>query len=279
MKEDFFKKYKKYKSKYIYLKNITNFNNFISDSKNKSLKLQTFNLFNNLQFGGNTDKFEPEIEPKEIPYNKEIWEKLFPKEDGVDFKKLKLTNIAEYSVSRPTSAQFITDIIKSYYKDLSKLTITDATANVGGNTINFAKHFKKVNAVEIVPIHCEFLKNNLEQYKLLDKVNINCNDYMNVYNTFSQDIVYFDPPWGGPDYYKEQQLDLFINNKNIYYLINSLYQRQVKFVVIKVPKNFNISRIIKETLYKNVDIHKVLSYKGNIRYLCIVFHNYIAYNL
>ena len=272
---DYFNKYLKYKSKYLQLRSMSNFNDFLLNPKSKYLQLQSISNFNdkNTQIGGNDEQFTPEIEPTEIPYNKETWEKLFPQDKGVDLTKIKLTNIAEYSVSRPNSAQFVTDIINSYYTDLSKLTITDATANVGGNSINFARHFKKVNSVEIVPIHCEFLKNNLKQYKLIKNVNVICNDYMNVYKELKQDIVYFDPPWGGPDYYKVQYLDLFINNKNIYYLINSLFQMQVKMVVIKAPKNFNISKIIKETLYKNIDVHKVLSHKGNIRYFCIVFHN------
>ena len=54
------------------------------------------------------------------------------------------------------------------------LVITDANSNMGGNAINFAKNFKFVNSVEILPFHCDILRNNLNVYNLLDKVEIHC---------------------------------------------------------------------------------------------------------
>ena len=51
------------------------------------------------------------------------------------------------------------DVIK---KHPSTQLITDATAGIGGNVINFSKHFAHVNSIEINNIHYEVIKNNYQ---------------------------------------------------------------------------------------------------------------------
>ena len=42
--------------------------------------------------------FVPEIEPELIPYNEKLWNKMFPKKNNLDYKKLQLSNIGVYSI-------------------------------------------------------------------------------------------------------------------------------------------------------------------------------------
>ena len=136
------------------------------------------------------------------------------------------------------------------------LIITDANSNMGGNAINFAKNFKFVNSVEIIPFHCDILRNNLGVYDLLDKVEIHCKDYLDVMNDLKQDVVFFDPPWGGPDYKKEKNLNLYLDNINIIDIINEIYDK-AELVVLRIPRNFNIVDFLRRVEYTNVNIYKI----------------------
>ena len=84
--------------------------------------------------------------------------------------KIMITEEGVFSVTPPEEAEKITQLIIKEFKyrlnkDIKDCVITDATANIGGNTINFAKHFKKVNSIEISDINFKALKNNINVYK------------------------------------------------------------------------------------------------------------------
>ena len=122
-------------------------------------------LEKNNQVGGssifpNMVPFKPEITPKEIEVDNIL--DYFPPTDKAD--KLQISNIGKYSIIKPDVAELVSQLIISYFpKSYKKLVITDACGNMGA-TINFAYHFGNVQTVEIVPIHCNMLKNNINQY-------------------------------------------------------------------------------------------------------------------
>lgn len=179
--------------------------------------------------------FEPEIAVEEVAVTKEKYEKYFPKQDGVDHTKLRLSNIGEYSIARPHIAESISETI---LKDIGESgVVTDAFGNMGGMTIALAKRFSKVNTCEIVPKHCEILQNNLEQYGLLEKVSLTCGDYMNSMKKLTQDAIVLDPPWGGTDYKNQKYIDLGMNNVNIICIINKLLGK-AKYIYMMVPHNY-----------------------------------------
>ena len=154
---------------------------------------------------------------------------LFPKEEGVDRLNLQITDESIYSVTKPYDAKKIIKLIKFYYKkELSNAVITDGTANVGGDSINFSKYFKTVNAVEINRLHCDALENNINEYKR-NNINIVCNDYLKVMTKLKQDIIYLDPPWGGPDYKKEKSVNLFLGDMDISDIIIKLKKKSFIF--------------------------------------------------
>ena len=213
--------------------------------------------------------FIPEVEPKLIDYDQELFTRFFPKDKNVNFKNLQLSNIGVYSITDPNKAQIISDIIIDQFKNTNNLTITDATANMGGNTINFANNFEKVNAVEIIDLHCKILENNLTEYKLNDKVDIHCGDYLDLMDTINQDIVFFDPPWGGKDYKKINNLNLYLDDINIIDICNSLLG-QTKVVAIKVPFNFDLMHMIKKTKFNSITVHKIYRNENHISFYLII---------
>ena len=213
-------------------------------------------------------KFVPEIEPQIIDFDKELFSKFFPKDKNVKFEDLKLSNIGAYSITDPDTAQMISDIIKKY-SDKKNIVITDANANMGGNSINFAQNFDKVNSVEIIKKHCEILENNLRTYNLLDKVNIVCQDYLDVMMGLKQDVVFFDPPWGGPDYKKIRNLNLKLDDVNIIDIINEI-KTVSNMVVLRVPFNFDILGLLRRVDYENVNIIKIYGRNKFIRFYIIV---------
>jgi predicted RNA methylase len=195
--------------------------------------------------------FVPEETPHEVPVTDDLYKKLFPKKEGIDVDKLRLSNIGTYSISRPAMAE---RIVKRIRKDLpSTSTVTDAFGNMGGMTISLASEFDSVNVSEIVPLHCEILKNNLEQYGVASNVNLVCGDYLKTMETFEQDAIMFDPPWGGTDYKEIKNLPLSINNVNIICIINRLMKRS-KFIYMLVPPNYNFADL--KLLHKSISVKR-----------------------
>jgi hypothetical protein len=194
--------------------------------------------------------FKPEKDPEEIRITEELYKKLFIKDDKIDFNNLKISNIGIYSITRPDMAS---KICKEIHKLMNTfdVTITDALGNVGGMTMSLAKYFTKVNTCEIIPLHCDIIKNNLQVYNLDNKVNIINDDYMNIMYKLDQDIIFFDPPWGGEDYKNEDGVVLGINNINIYCIINKLLH-YAKYILLLIPYNYSSMDLLK--IYSTIQI-------------------------
>lgn len=172
--------------------------------------------------------------------------RLFPFKNGVDFSRLLLTEEGIYSISKPGDSDIISrQIEKILGKDI---VVTDSTANVGGNCINFAERFKKVNAVEIDKMSFDVLKRNVEVFKLENKVNLILGNYLVEFNKLKQDVIFIDAPWGGRGYKDLEVLDLClydVDGKKIYVgtvVRRLLMERLAKMVVIKVPFNFSFKK-------------------------------------
>jgi 16S rRNA C967 or C1407 C5-methylase (RsmB/RsmF family) len=185
---------------------------------------------------------------------------LFPDINNVDFSKLKITKEGVYSITKPDQAEYISKLIAKYFGGKTdNMVITDGTSNVGGNVINFAQHFKSVNAVEMSDDTCKILKNNVNEYSLKN-VKIICNDYTKAILELKQDIVFMDPPWGGINYKQHKTVYLFLSDIGIGKIVNKL-KDSVKMVVLKVPYNFDINRFNEEQrAFKTVHMHRIANY-------------------
>lgn len=119
---------------------------------------------------------------------------------------------------------------------------------MGGNTINFAKHFRAVHAVEIDPRRCEFLRHNVERVLgPRHNVRCHCGDFTaELGRQLEQDIVFFDPPWGGLGYKKQAVVPLFLSGINLSKICCDL-QGRAAYIVLKVPINFDFVNFTAET--------------------------------
>lgn len=220
------------------------------------------------------------LEKQQQPKKKHLFNitYYFPEVDGIDHSQLKLTNISIYSTTPWRESKYITQSIINQIKhlnkpknpsiDLSKWTITDATSNVGGNTISFfMKGFGRVNAVEIDKLTCDILKNNLTVYGYSTN-NVYCTDYLDIYLKLTQDVVFIDPPWGGPDYKKAKVLDLFLGKTNLIDICYDLMDKsKTKMIVMKLPINYNLPALInKMPPDKKILVQKIYRYKGHHSY-------------
>lgn len=86
--------------------------------------------------------------------------------------------------------------------------IIDAFCGSGGNTIQFAKTCAKVIALDIDPKKIEMAKHNATVYGVADRIEFIVGDYLQLCDSLKADVVFLSPPWGGPQYLKNETYDL-----------------------------------------------------------------------
>lgn len=206
-------------------------------------------------------KYEPEINIKELKYNERLWKLLFPYSENVNLRKLKLSNIGSYVMTSKTMAMKTVELIQKYVKK-DKIIITESNGGIGGNTIMFAKHFHKVNVVEILPLHADIIKNNLKVYGLNSKIEVFNEDYLDIMLKLKQDVIFMDVPWGGPDYKNLKNVKLGLNNVNIVYILNTLLKKdKAKLYILYVPFNYNFQDFMENINTKSILIYKIMARK------------------
>lgn len=188
---------------------------------------------------------------------------LFSREKGVIMSRLQVSNEACYSITRPHFANYLQQILTQHVKtELNKTpsqcTITDATACVGGDTIHFSKYFNRVNSVEISPEHCAMLTNNINVYHRKN-VTVHCGDYVKLYSQLHQDIVYIDPPWGGPAYKHQTSVWLALSGTPLPQIVQNV-SKHASIIVVKVPVNFDVSKLLRKgtmTQYNSLHVYNM----------------------
>ncbi len=160
--------------------------------------------------------------------------------------QVQIDNEGLYSVTNGIIANETSEHIREEYQKhfhTVPTVITDAMACVGGNAISFAKHFSHVNVVEIDPFRSDMLQHNLQLAGVFEKTSCYAStDYLTIMHTLQQDVIFFDPPWGGPEYKYKPSVDLYIGRQNIKDVISEIMKESsplAKMVVLKAPLNFN----------------------------------------
>ncbi len=101
----------------------------------------------------------PKEKQMEIEEKRDEYFKKLPRDIS---RKIQMDEEAAYSVTEMDLADETSRYIIRKLSRQGSATITDAAACIGGNTLNFAKHFAHVNSVEIDPMRAEFLRNNVK---------------------------------------------------------------------------------------------------------------------
>ena len=92
-------------------------------------------------------------------------------------------------------------ILSKINKKSSKLSITDATACIGGNTISFSKFFSDVYSIELEDFNYKILEHNVKVFKDLYKptpkgsITTFNGNYKDIIDSIeNKDVIFFDPP-------------------------------------------------------------------------------------
>jgi hypothetical protein len=170
-------------------------------------------------------------------------ENLFPYKQDVNYTKLQTTEEGLYSITRKRDGERILSIIKYNVKDLSNKTITDGTACMGGDTIQFAMSFHHVHSIEINSANFDCLVTNIGVYDL-NNITLHKGDCTTLFN-WNTDVLYLDPPWGGPEYKTKTDLDLMLGSKRIDVWLDEILIRKNRpsYIILKLPHNYNFKRL------------------------------------
>jgi 16S rRNA G966 N2-methylase RsmD len=170
-------------------------------------------------------------------------EDLFPKKDGIDYSNLRTTEEGSYSITRRRDAERILNILTTIFKDTKNMIITDATACIGGDTLNFALKFHHVHSIEINEENFEILTNNVGIYGCKN-VTLYKGDCINIFD-WKTNVLYVDPPWGGREYKQHKSLDLYLSNKRLDCWIEEILFRKNRpdYIILKLPSNYNFKRL------------------------------------
>jgi hypothetical protein len=159
---------------------------------------------------------------------------------------------SNYSCLLPWQIKQVSSALLEEFKEFKNSRIIDANAHIGCDTVNFLKIFPlaHITAIEINPIAFKCLTANIASLSedMQKRTCLRLGDAINIIPTLiSHDhdrghVVYFDPPWGGPDYKKHKKLHLYLGKKNIIdYIVEllSFPDKKCSMVIFKAPYNFD----------------------------------------
>jgi len=193
--------------------------------------------------------------------NKKIFfEKLFPWKYGVQRSNLKMSYecISYVTVFRDSAKiiQHMSEHMANYKKNIKEVSIIDANACVGCDTVSFCDAFSIVIPIEINKERYGDLLHNLNIYNIANAypINGNCLEKIDDIN-INIDIIYFDPPWGGSDYKLEKKINIKLNNLELYEIVEK-YINKTKLIVFKLPKNFDYDIFTDKLKHYKIAIYK-----------------------
>lgn len=177
--------------------------------------------------------------------------KIFPHAEKYDL--LSYDSEGLYSITLPNDAEEISSLIKDLLGN--EITICDATAGIGGNTISFGKNFKSIISIELCKIRFKILENNIKVYDLLNinLINDSCLNKLNL----ECSAYFFDPPWGGPDYKYKKNIRFRLGDLTLIEIVKKINQYGQKIIFFKLPNNYDLN----EFNEFNYIINKIKNYQ------------------
>lgn len=216
--------------------------------------------------GSTTEYIEPRTKSKKLICINKIFP---PVRTGMKYNSLKIDETSLMYVTNYKDSNNILDIINTHlvkdmkYEDTKHLTLADATGGVGGDTITFAKHFKRVISIEKDKERYEHLVNNINVYELDNVSTINDDSTIILQHLTDIDILYIDPPWGGKDYKKRNMIHLEFGAIELETFIISMLEKvsQIRLICLKLPRNYDLrhvhERIVEQGRYTETYFHRL----------------------
>ena len=201
------------------------------------------------------------------------YEKLFPSTNYVVPEGLYLTEeLKSFSTPLSDSNKIIKIInLHCLKKDINmnSLTIIDGTGGGGTDTIIFCQNFRSVISIEINKEYYNILKNNINCYKFSNIIAINGDSLEIIPKINHCDVIYIDPPWGGKEYKIKEHLslkfgDISLENAILKFFDNTYMHTIPKFIVVKLPTNYNLKKMFNKLNIHNIEIYLYELRKKNI---------------
>ena len=184
--------------------------------------------------------------------DKNILKKIYPQPLDHNYDNLSYDTEGLWSITHPNEADIVSTTISGMTGN--NITILDMTAGCGGNTISFCKYFTNVIGIEY----------NLKRFNIL-KTNIKCYDFNNYtlicgnsldYINNKYDVFFIDPPWGGPEYKKQTNIELYMMDKNMNDIIDKIPKG--KLIVLKLPFNYNFDGLNKYNILLKQPMNNII---------------------
>jgi len=163
--------------------------------------------------------------------------------------KLKGDTEGMYSLSYKEDADILSNIIKEKFGDIK---ILDGTSSIGGNSISFGLNFSNTISIEINTERFKYLQTNIKLFNL--KTILYNDDVLNHLND-DYDLIFIDPPWGGPNYKLKNYISLSLSNMKLKDLTKKLKELE-KIIIYKLPFNYNLNDFSNH----NYEIYKIKNY-------------------
>jgi predicted RNA methylase len=180
-----------------------------------------------------------------------ILKRIYPQPD-YNYEQLNYDTEGLWSITHPNEADIISLTIAKLTND--SVRILDMTAGCGGNTISFCKYFNDIIAIEYDKNRFNILKNNLYCYDF-NNYTLVCGNSVD-YIDGSIDVYFIDPPWGGPNYKENPNIELYLSNIKLNDLIKIIPEN--KLIVLKLPFNYNVDSFNKYKIIKRLDMKNII---------------------
>jgi predicted RNA methylase len=186
--------------------------------------------------------------------------------------------LSRYSSLMPWHLTSVRDVILKEIPNVRQ--ITDLTAHIGVDSVNFSVVLPNVNviSIEIDPQVFLLLRDNLLRYCIINKRN---SSTLRAYNSdatqalshplvINSDVVYVDPPWGGLDYVQQETVKLMLGEMKIEDVVRQLLNNGVRTVILKGPGNLYTEELL--TISNNIHRYEIKTKPqgGKLSYLLFV---------
>ena len=189
--------------------------------------------------------------------------------------QLRMTRYAMYTTSLVDHSQYLLDNLARFFPRLDELTMTDATAGIGGNSRIFAGVFRKTFCIEINRKSAEIMDHNFRLLGIRGRTKIININYLRVMHLLKQDIIFLDPPWGGINYKKQKCADLYLYSEygpvNVATLVADYLADRAKIIIIKAPPHFNYLSVMDRFQY--VEVLKIMKSSERVSYHLVILSN------
>ena len=195
--------------------------------------------------------------PKEhFPRSIAQWSHSVP--NAADYGSLEIvpgSRVSLYSSLMPWHIASVQKVLRNLFKDRAPATITDASAHIGADSVNFLRVFPRaaLTAIEIDPAVSAITRRNLVYGAWAlgapAPVVITGDGAAHIITGSPTDMLYIDPPWGGASAderrhnYSDQHMRL--GDKALPELVAVALARGFGTVIVKLPRESDPQAFIK----------------------------------